>query len=191
MPLRQTPAAQHDVILERPHTNLSGVRKIPQLVHANGIPILRYKKPQPGILSCMIQHKITTRQTRHDQKERMSELIELGIGENEWDQVVAAGLGRWDEEALGPRGISWSSWPVQINHEVNLRLVAEAKKNVARTKKYMEIIDREIALKREEDRVRANKKRGEQRKQARARRAEQASSSTVDVSKTKAAGTSA
>lgn len=163
-----SPPEAHDHVLARPRISISGVRQIPKLVHANGIPILRYKKPQPHMLSVMIKSKIQQRQIRHDRKVLLGRMIDMGQNEDEWDDIIETETGRAVAPLLG-------SWMASSKHELfklNDRLFAEKREKTSRTEKYMDIIDEEIALKKQEASAKATTKRARQRRRARARRLE-------------------
>jgi hypothetical protein len=75
----------------RPHSALggSGIRRVPKLVNANGIPILRLKKPQPASLSRIIRQKLNVRTRRVETRNFCQrELLPLLEQEDKWDQTL-------------------------------------------------------------------------------------------------------
>lgn len=63
-------------------------RRIPSMVNANHIPILRFKKPQSPFLSHMIRQKNDEREKRIDRTQRLENLLPLAEDEDRWDAIV-------------------------------------------------------------------------------------------------------
>ncbi|CAI7665473.1 unnamed protein product [Penicillium pancosmium] len=76
-------------ILSRPHP-VKGVRKIPVLVNARGLPFLRIKKPQPTNLSGVIRHKLERRWKRILRRDRLTIDLLFAKDEDSWDQMTGA-----------------------------------------------------------------------------------------------------
>ena len=137
-------------LFARPHPlpQLSGKRHVPVLFSANGIPILRIKKPQPEALSGFIKHRITQRQRRHDRRHWLMEQISFAEYEDMWDDIVerevgvgsgggdGGGEGIWEEP-------TWAEEFENAKSEVDWLIRAEARKNVAVAARMQGVVDRE------------------------------------------------
>jgi hypothetical protein len=79
----------------RPLSELSGRRRVPILVAANGIPFLRIRKPQSPFLSRVLRDKIVQRQKLQDYVSKLESDIVWAAKEDEWEALVGMreGLG--------------------------------------------------------------------------------------------------
>jgi len=142
----------------RPAAALTGVRKVPKLVNANALPILRWKKPQPESLSRVIRDKVNQKQRRMTMRNELQDYgLPMGQWEDEWDRLVREqGGGREEEEE--PR---WAE-AVRLGIRGLVRDVEELKvrgKEMAR--RMAEIVERERELAEGERRERLEKRRAE------------------------------
>lgn len=158
-------------LLSRPHPlpQLSGKRHVPVLFSANGIPVLRIKKPQPQSLSNFLQHRIQQRQRRHDRKHWLREQIEFAKYEDLWDKLVENenGLKAQDGDGTAAKEPSWVTAFQEAHKEVEYRLKLEGKKNADMAKKMQEVVDREreaFEREREERKEAKRMERAERRK---------------------------
>ena len=138
-----------------PLDELSGRRHVPVLFNAQGIPVLRIKKPQPQNLSSYINDRIEQRQKRHDLRHRIEDELEIAKLEDVWDQIVAEaaidsgdGRGRaggkvrvWDA-----REPQWSEELGKARKEINRILDEERMKNREMAEKMQGVVDREQQL---------------------------------------------
>ncbi|KAJ5089492.1 hypothetical protein N7532_008176 [Penicillium argentinense] len=74
-------------ILSRPHP-VKGIRKVPSLVSARGMPFLRIKKPQPKNLSGVLRNKLEKRWKRILRRDRLSEDLLFAQDEDAWDRLT-------------------------------------------------------------------------------------------------------
>ncbi|KFY82982.1 hypothetical protein V498_08360 [Pseudogymnoascus sp. VKM F-4517 (FW-2822)] len=141
-----------------PKSQLTGRRRVPILVSANLIPMLRFKKPQSEFLSRVLNDKIKTRQKRHDTLDRLGELVEMGSMEQEWD-----------EELGMAEGYKWSSAAHEEKKVVQLTMDKAVKTNIKLAQKMLDIVDEEQRLADIEKRgwLREKRKRYRQRKRER------------------------
>ncbi|KAF1826527.1 uncharacterized protein K489DRAFT_294431, partial [Dissoconium aciculare CBS 342.82] len=65
------------------------VRRVPRLISANMIPILRVDKPQPPALSGYIANRITRRHVRTERWHRMEQELRVAQLEDRWDSLMA------------------------------------------------------------------------------------------------------
>jgi hypothetical protein len=71
-----------------PRQTVNGIRKVPSLVSANSLPMLRLGKPQALKLTGTISGMLKTRQRRWDTIERLEEESVLAAWEDEWEDTV-------------------------------------------------------------------------------------------------------
>jgi hypothetical protein len=74
--------------LDRPFASLSGRRRVPKLVNANRVPILRLKKPQSPFMSRIIRDTIDTRERRIIRADHLDEQLVVTTDEDTWDSVL-------------------------------------------------------------------------------------------------------
>lgn len=74
-------------ILSRPHP-VKGIRKVPSLVSARGLPFLRIKKPQPRNLSGVLRNKLETRWKRILRRDRLTADVLFAQDEDAWDSLT-------------------------------------------------------------------------------------------------------
>jgi hypothetical protein len=72
-----------------PPNRLKGKRRVPQLMSANTIPILRMDKPQPPALSGYITHRVKIRHARTERMQRLQQEKVLSVAEDRWDSLMA------------------------------------------------------------------------------------------------------
>ncbi|TKA49299.1 hypothetical protein B0A55_12796, partial [Friedmanniomyces simplex] len=70
-----------------------GKRLIPVLYNAQGIPVLRFSKPQPAALSGYINHRVEVKQKRHDTRHRLAEELVVAGWEDEWEGILGRYMG--------------------------------------------------------------------------------------------------
>jgi hypothetical protein len=84
-------------VLERPlplSEIKGGKRRVPNLISAQGVPFLRYSKPQPISLSRVIRQKQERDQKKTDQQEGLKADIVIAQWEDEWDEIVEAQMAK-------------------------------------------------------------------------------------------------
>lgn len=155
-----------------PLSQLSGKRRIPTLISANTIPMLRIQKPQPPHLSGFINHRIEQRHKRHARRHRLTEELSLAEREDDWDDIIQE-LGRRErggmsigEAMMGGKGVMHGvepGWSDAIEDEIDVvhaQLDEEATKNRVMAERMQAVVDRETALfEQERDERRAEKAR--------------------------------
>lgn len=137
-------------ILERPLPldRLSGRRHVPVLFNAQGIPVLRIKKPQPHALSAYIKDRLKKKQKQTDTRYRLDAELELARTEDAWDSLLAALTqaedGKREDNRSGEP--SWTE-AVELSQKENLdKHLAEKQKNREMAEKMQAIVDQERAL---------------------------------------------
>lgn len=129
-----------------PLDRLSGKRHVPVLFSANGIPVLRVKKPQPQSLSGMIRNRVKQRQNRQDLRWSLTEDLDVAATEDQWEELVAENNDQ--EKELGGRQQE-SKWVDQTKlaiRDVSRRLFEEREKNRLMAVKMQGVVDRETEL---------------------------------------------
>lgn len=157
-------------LLSRPHplSEISGKRHVPVLFNANGIPVLRIKKPQPQNLSGFINNRVKQRQRRHDRRHWLTEQIEFAEYEDLWDSIVEKHVGVSDETlGFGKIEPAWADEFEIAKDEVEYQISMENRKNTLMAVKMQGIVDRErkcFEREREERRLAKRVERVERRK---------------------------
>lgn len=144
-----------------------GVRRIPVLINANHVPVLRIKKPQPLSLSKYLNSRIKQRQGRHDRRWELEELAALGRAEDRWDALVFGEYGIREGSHDGRRGGKWESFAIGGLKEVQGALMREKEKNRDMAVRMQGLVDRELEMR---ERERGEKRRVRNRGRMRRRR---------------------
>ncbi|KAF2735240.1 hypothetical protein EJ04DRAFT_435445, partial [Polyplosphaeria fusca] len=94
---------EKQVLNIRPQKVISGPRHVPRLAHAQGVPFLRIKKPQPANLSRVIRQKIDRNIMMFDRKILLSKYWEpLAQQEDQWDEQLRKACGIKPEKGNDP-----------------------------------------------------------------------------------------
>lgn len=99
-----------------PRPSVVGVRKVPTLVNANGVPFLRYGK-QPANLSRVIRQKINARQALLDRHYEMVDRLAMAEAEDQWDKFIRENAGY--KESSGEEEGGKSSWAAEMRAVVD------------------------------------------------------------------------
>ncbi|THV87071.1 hypothetical protein D6D29_01004 [Aureobasidium pullulans] len=159
----------------RPAFTLPSRRRIPVLVNANKIPILRFTKPQPAILSQYIRSRLVLRQKRLDLKLKLETDMEIAKAEDEWDRILfARGIKEesGNEVDVFGRRQKRTTWTAAIYEALGQTYKAiedEGVKNKEMAKRMVGIIDREKELA-EVERKERQRVKNEERKKRKAER---------------------
>ena len=161
-------------VLERPlplSEIKSGKRRVPYLVSAQGVPFLRYSKPQPISLGRVIRQHQKWEQKKWDQKHEAEADVRIGGWEDEWDDLVE---GRGHQPGVENTGgmpslvlrgddgngnlngsvePSWSEGPLQIEHELMTQINEKDRKHTEMGRKMWDVVvkERELAQQEKED----------------------------------------
>ncbi|KAI5237820.1 hypothetical protein E4T42_09134 [Aureobasidium subglaciale] len=135
----------------RPLFSLPSRRRIPTLVSANKIPILRLKKPQPASLSKYLKSRILDRQKRLDRKTLLESAMEIARGEDEWDRILLAqgfdvGQGKQGKGGHGKqkgREEPWTKNVYEALGNVYNKIEEEGRRNKEMAEKMVGIIEKE------------------------------------------------
>ncbi|KAH0388334.1 hypothetical protein KCU92_g1134, partial [Aureobasidium melanogenum] len=148
----------------RPAFSLPSRRRIPVLVSANKIPILRFTKPQPAALSHYLKSRLVDRQKRQDRKMALEAQMEIARGEDDWDRILLA-QGVADEGGSVKRGkVLWTKEVYEsLGYTMNA-IEAEGTKNREMAEKMVAIVDKEKELAELERKERKRLKNEERRK---------------------------
>ena len=157
-------------VLERPlplDEIRGGKRRVPNLVSAQGIPFLRYSKPQPISLNRVIRQKQDRNQKKWSQQESLKGDIVIAQWEDEWDEIVAGQMaeehGRGKGKLRSPRDLSgrekvddreasWKHEMVVAEGELYRQIKESDWKNAEMGRKMWEIVVKERELAAQEKR---------------------------------------
>jgi hypothetical protein len=144
-----------------------GKRRVPNLISAQGVPFLRYSKPQPISLSRVIRQKQERDQKKWSQQEGLKTDIVIAQWEDEWDDVVEAQMAEEHcqaqgqlkprEESKGPaefygREESWRHEVVVAESELYRKIKESDWNNAELGRKMWEIVVKERELAAQEKR---------------------------------------
>ncbi|THY59865.1 hypothetical protein D6C99_01780 [Aureobasidium pullulans] len=159
----------------RPAFSLPSRRRIPVLVNANKIPILRFTKPQPAILSQYVRSRLVLRQKRLDLKLKLETDMEIAKAEDEWDRILfARGIkeesgNEVDEFGRRQKRTTWTAAIYEALGQTYKAIEDEGVKNKEMAKRMVGIIDREKELA-EVERKERQRVKNEERKKRKAER---------------------
>lgn len=146
-------------IFDRPFRSLSGRRSVPNLMDPGfGFPFLRYKKPQPRGISCMIANKSHAYERRWTRFYELQQIEQLGKLEDEWDRLLERNCGLSADAS--DRRVSWATVSSQGIQEISATVKRHTNKETMLRKKFGKIRDREQAL---ADQERAARRKEKQR----------------------------
>ncbi len=149
-------------ILERPYPILTGRRCVPHLIDACGITFLRYKKPQPEVITRMIISRARAYERRWDCTYKLRELISLGELEDAWDRMLERYCGL---KQVHDRSTSWATESSRAADDTTAIVRGQARREEELKRKLTRIRERERVLAEEEKARRKNEK--QQRREAR------------------------
>ncbi|KAH9865550.1 hypothetical protein J1614_009135 [Plenodomus biglobosus] len=129
------------VLNVRPYAKTSGPRHVPILASANGVPFLRFTKPQPPALSRILRQRLQRKIDLFDMKVLLANWwLPLCKQEDMWDTLINAQL---KEPADNTRWADAVRLAEQENMEAHHK---DLQKDIDVTKKMQKIIDKEMEL---------------------------------------------
>lgn len=152
----------HPSILERPYPVLTGRRCVPHLVDACGITFLRYKKPQPKVITRMIINRARAHERRWYFTYKMRELISLGELEDAWDRMLERYPGL---KQVHDRSISWATESSRAADDTTAAVRGHARREEELKRRLTRIREKERVLAEKEKAGRKNEK--QQQREAR------------------------
>ena len=133
------------VLNVRPYATTSGLRHVPILASANGVPFLRLTKPQPPALSRILRQRLQRKQELFDIKIILSNWwLPMCKDEDVWDELINARLKKREDTVRWTDAIRLSE---RENYEAYER---DQQKDRDITKKMQRIVDEETKLALEE-----------------------------------------
>jgi hypothetical protein len=147
-----------------------GKRRVPYFLAVQGVPFLRYSKPQSPTLGRVLRQKITWEVKKWDQRKRLNNvLIPLGEHEDAWDALVAlqekqegvttekTAAGR-NGSATNSKLMSWAS-PTRAAEEGIAQDIRDFdRRNLELSRRMVEILKQERILAAEERLIRKSGK---------------------------------
>ena len=117
-------------------------RRVPKLVSACGIPMLRWGKYQSPRISRIIRYKIKSRERIFQQRLALQDQLDMARSEDTWDEILQKHCGM-DSESQDP---TWSNvWQTALTW-TNQRIWQMTKINTDRAREMYAIMQRETAL---------------------------------------------
>lgn len=145
----------------RPAFSLPSKRRVPVLISANKIPVLRLTKPQPASLSHYIKSRIVDRQKRQDRKASLEDQLQLARWEDDWDDILSQkGVRQPKSKQEG----TWSREVFLLLKETLKKIEEEGRKNREMAERMVKIVDREKELAEIERKARRREKNEERRR---------------------------
>ncbi|KAI1616048.1 hypothetical protein EDD36DRAFT_414959 [Exophiala viscosa] len=147
----------------------TGVRKPPNLIITQGIPILKYSGPQPVLLNRVIKNKVKVGLKRFKQHEEMEEAAHLAECEDDWDHILSKRHGIGDAKALGRNKNHEATWRqtfVDADNELTDKYIDQQRKHAHLGKRLWQIVLAERDLKEKERREAKHERRMARKKAA-------------------------
>lgn len=140
-----TERRQQHAILSRPRPHVSGIRRVPVLVDARGVPFLRTKKPEPAVLSRTINSKLRKMSERIARRQRLEEELVMASYEDQWDHRTGH--------------VELTKWTISLNTaltDVKRTIDYKTKENRELSYKMFNVVlqERKLAKKEEDERER-------------------------------------
>ncbi|OCL10513.1 hypothetical protein AOQ84DRAFT_374859 [Glonium stellatum] len=137
------PSAKESMLAIRPRPFVPGIRRIPILASASGIPFLRIKKPQPANLSRVLKQKLVARNKGFDRRNILQNYwMPLAIHEDTWDEIL--------HSRLGPGSCSfeptWTDMVKDALQDEKILYDQRMLKDARMAQEMQKIIDQEIEL---------------------------------------------
>ena len=134
-------------VVDRPYESLSGRRHVPKFVNANGLPMLRFKKPQSAFLSRVLNDKIERRIKLYDDLRSLEEEIHMARQEDEWDRLLSeeCWVGNWDDELPGKEEF-WADSVMYAIHDTRRRIEADKRRTSDLARRLYGVVEKEKAL---------------------------------------------
>ncbi|KIW99676.1 uncharacterized protein Z518_11089 [Rhinocladiella mackenziei CBS 650.93] len=154
----------------------SGVRKVPNLIVTQGIPVLKYPGPQPVLLNRVIKSKITWGVKMFQKHLALEQAAHLAECEDEWDMILREEHGVLEpgaheedndgsSESLGT-GEGETTWAATIRAAdmgIAKKVMARNRQNAEMGAKLWQVVLRERELKEQERREAKRQRRNERR----------------------------
>ncbi|KAK3062886.1 hypothetical protein LTS18_003174 [Coniosporium uncinatum] len=161
----------------RPARDVKGRRHIPHMVNANGVPFLRFKRPQPENLTRLLRSKMESKFKRVEREQELEGYwVPLAEGEDGWDEVLKRCCGplpatRWKQgegEGEAARETKWVDVYKQALWDVRRAVKETERGNRELARKMTDLVGREQVLADKErwDRVVVKEKRRAERRAA-------------------------
>ncbi|EXJ77359.1 hypothetical protein A1O3_09585 [Capronia epimyces CBS 606.96] len=178
----QTSTPSHPRIFEHPRPLSevkAGVRKVPNLIVTQGIPVLKYPGPQPVLLNRVIKQRTKWGVKMFQQHKTMENGAHLAHHEDDWDAILyrhhkisypedrtpSGGTTGVDRPSTAAPGGTWASTFRQVDQELEQKVQERGRKNAELGRRLWQIVLDERELK-EKERKEAKHQRRMARKSA-------------------------
>lgn len=141
----------------------TGVRKVPNLIVTQGVPLLKYPGPQPVLLNRVLKSKTLWGVKMFQKHEKLVEGAHLAECEDEWDMILQRQHGIRDADAseedssvgLGPLrraggAGSWAKTFVDVDKDLEQQVMARGRKYATLGKRLWEVVLAEREMKEKE-----------------------------------------
>lgn len=137
------PPAEESMLTIRPRPSVPGTRHIPVIASANGLPFLRFKKPQPANLSRVLNQKLDARNKGFDRRNILQNYwMPLAAHEDAWDEILHSHIGL-DSWCFEP---AWTDTVQKALQDEKMLYDQRMLKDRCLARKLQEIVDQEIEL---------------------------------------------
>ncbi|OCK97607.1 uncharacterized protein K441DRAFT_501463, partial [Cenococcum geophilum 1.58] len=140
-PSSACPPAEESMLTIRPRSSVPRTRHIPVIASANGLPFLRFKKPQPANLSRVLNQKLDARNKGFDRRNILQNYwMPLAAHEDAWDEILHShiGLGSWCFEP------AWADTVQKALQDEKILYDQRMLKDRRLAQKLQEVVDQEI-----------------------------------------------
>lgn len=143
------PPPEHKFLAKFPREKVEGIRRVPFLVNANGLPFVRWRKDQPKNVSRMIRQQLKQRQNYFNRKAYIEEqYLPLAKLEDQWDCILERFSD--DPEFFREVDVSYQRPVIEVLRDMRKWWSEKQKKTAELVRKMTYIVDRERELARKE-----------------------------------------
>lgn len=135
----------------------SGIRKVPNLILTQGIPVLKYPGPQPVLLNRVLKTKVKWSIKKMQQHSSLEEQIQLAESEDQWEDILARDHGETvcrdrDSDRTQAPSETYAATTRQADFELWRAFIARGKKHTQLGQKLWKVVLAERELKEKERR---------------------------------------
>ncbi|KAF2842375.1 hypothetical protein M501DRAFT_411806 [Patellaria atrata CBS 101060] len=128
----------------RPHKHVTGIRRVPKLIYANGFPMLRIKKPQSHSVGRVIRQLVSQRVRRWEDRWQLEDWwIPMSRMEDRWDNILLAECGVGDVQESESK---WEYSVLSAFQDLRARQDKTRDKGTQMARRMQEIVDQEQEL---------------------------------------------
>lgn len=148
----------------------TGVRKAPNLIVTQGVPVLKYPGPQPVLLNRVIKNKVKRGIKMYKQHEQLEDGAHLAECEDDWDHIIRAHHGIDERQSSGRNRhapeATWRQTFVDADADLEHKFVDRQRKHADLGRRLWQIVLAERELKEKERREAKHERRMARKKAA-------------------------